>query len=51
MEGYLIKKLTNMFSRNLSRHLQIDSGTNISAKIQATLTKLDLKIFYRDFEW
>ena len=48
MEGYLIKKLTDMFSKNLSRHLQIDSGTNISAKIQTKLTKLNLKIFYRD---
>ena len=48
MEGYLIKKLVDMFSRNLSRHLQIDSGTNISTKIQAKLTKLNLKIFYRD---
>jgi len=33
MEGYLIKKITDMLSRNPSRHLQIDSGTNISAKI------------------
>ncbi len=48
MEGYLVKKLTDMFSRNVSRHLQIDSGTNISAEIKAELTNLDLKIFYKD---
>ena len=48
MEGYLIKKLTDIFERNVSRHLQIDSGTNIIADIKAKLTDLRLKIFYKD---
>jgi len=48
MEGYMIKKLTDIFARNVSRHLQIDSGTNIIAEIKAKLTDLHLKIFYKD---
>lgn len=48
MEGYMIKKLTDIFARNISRHLQIDSGTNIIAEIKAKLTNLHLKIFYKD---
>lgn len=48
MEGYMIKKLTDIFARNVSRHLQIDSGTNIIAEIKAQLTNLQIRIFYRD---
>lgn len=48
MEGYMIKQLTDIFARNISRHLQIDSGTNIIAEIKAKLTYLHLKIFYID---
>lgn len=48
MEGYMIKKLTDVFARNLSRHLQIDSGTNIIAEIKAKLTDLHMTIFYKD---
>jgi|APSaa5957512535_1039671.scaffolds.fasta_scaffold11809_3 hypothetical protein len=48
MEGYMIKKLTDVFARNVSRHLQIDSGTNIIAEIKAKLTELHVKIFYKD---
>ena len=48
MEGYMIKKLTDIFARNVSRHLQIDSGTNIIAEIKAKLTNLHIRIFYRD---
>ena len=48
MEGYMIKKLTDIFARNVSRHLQIDSGTNIIAEIKAKLTELHITIFYKD---
>ena len=48
MEGYIIKKLTDIFARNVSRHLQLDSGTNIIAEIKTKLTNLRLRIFYRD---
>jgi hypothetical protein len=48
MEGYMIKKLTDVFARNVSRHLQIDSGTNIIAEIKAKLTELHVVIFYKD---
>lgn len=48
MEGYMIKQLTDIFARNISRHLQIDYGTNIIAEIKAELTDLHLKIFYKD---
>lgn len=48
MEGYLIKKLTDMFSRNISRHIQIDSGTKIGAELTTRLTNLELTIYYRD---
>lgn len=48
MEGYIIKKLTDILARNVSRHLQLDSGTNIIAEIKAQLTNLRLRIFYRD---
>lgn len=48
MEGYMIKKLTDIFARNIGKHLQIDSGTNIVAEIKAKLTNLHLKIFYKD---
>lgn len=48
MEGYMIKKLTDVFARNISRHLQIDSGTNIIAEIKTKFTDLQLQIFYKD---
>ena len=48
MEGYMIKKLTDIFARHVSRHLQLDSGTNIIAEIKTKLTNLRLRIFYRD---
>ena len=48
MEGYMIKKLTDIFARNVSRHLQLDSGANIIAEIKTKLTDLKLRIFYRD---
>ncbi len=48
MEGYIIKKLTDMLARNVSRHLQLDSGTSIIAEIKTQLTDLRLRIFYRD---
>lgn len=48
MEGYIIKKLTDLLARNVSRHLQLDSGTNIIAEIKTQLTHLKLRIFYRD---
>ena len=48
MEGYMIKKLTDIFARNLSKHLQIDSGTNIITEIKTKLTELHMTIFYKD---
>ena len=48
MEGYMIKKLTDILARNVSRHLQLDSGTSIIAEIKTKLTDLRLRIFYRD---
>ena len=48
MEGYMIKKMTDIFARNISKHLQIDSGTNIITKIKTELTNLHIKIFYKD---
>ena len=48
MEGYMIKKITDIFERHVSRHLQLDSGTNIIAEIKTKLTNLQIRIFYRD---
>ena len=48
VEGYMIKRLTDIFARNISRHLQIDSGTNIITEIKTKLTHLNLEIFYTD---
>jgi len=48
IEGYLIKIVTDILNRSISNNVQLDSGTKISVKIEAPLTNVILKMFYKD---
>ncbi|WOV93606.1 MAG: hypothetical protein R1F52_02975 [Candidatus Nitrosoabyssus spongiisocia] len=48
MEGYMIKRITDVFARNIGAYLQIDSGTNIVANLKTKLTSLYITINYED---
>ena len=48
MQGYLIKKISDMFSRNFGRHLYLSTGSNIKTQIKTEITHLMLTIHYKD---
>lgn len=48
VETYLIKKITDTISKNVSNKTYLDSGTEISTLIKTQIVNLHLKIFYKD---
>ncbi len=50
VETYLIKKITDLVSKNVSNKTHLDSGTKISTTIQTQITNLHMKIFYIDLK-
>lgn len=48
MQGYLIKKISDMFSRNFGKHLYLSTGTNIKTQIKTEITQLAVTIHYKD---
>lgn len=48
VEGQLIRKLTDLLKRSISSNVHLDSGTKISTELKTEITKLTLKIFYKD---
>ena len=48
VENYLIKIISDMLERNLSNNLQIESQTEIHARIKLPSTDVTIRFFYRD---
>ena len=48
LETSLLKKISDILSKNITSKARLDSGTEISMELRAEITDLNLKIFYRD---